>query len=138
MSIAQESFVLIVLGISLPLVGRLRFQYPAGISCGDRILRNTLCHHAAGANGDVAPNLDAGKYHCIGTNPHIVTYSDGISSIPTIVVVLAMIGTYDANVDSDSYVRAKDDAIRTLDVTARIVARTHPISNLNSVVMEHY
>jgi len=130
--------VLIVLGISPPLVGRLRFQYPAGISCGDRIVRNTLCHYAASANDDVAPNLDAGEYHYIGTNPHIVTYSDGVSFIMTIVIVLAMIGTYYANIDSDSYVRAKDDAIRTLDVTARIGARTHPISNLNSVVMEHY
>ena len=138
MSIAQESFVLIVLGISLPLVGRLRFQYPAGISYGDRIVRNTLCHHAASANDDVAPNLDAGKYHCIGANPHIVTYSDGVSLIMTIVVVLAVIGTYYAYVDPDPCIRAKDDAIGTLDVTAGIVARMRPTSNLNSVVADHF
>jgi hypothetical protein len=88
MSIAQESVVVIVLGIGPPLVGRLRPQYPAGISCGDRIVRNTLCYHAASANDDVAPNLDAGKYHCIGTNPHIVAYSDGISLIMTLTPTL--------------------------------------------------
>jgi len=36
MSVAQVPVVVIVLGISPPLVGRLRFQYPAGISCSDR------------------------------------------------------------------------------------------------------
>jgi len=106
MSIARESVVVIALGIESPLVEWLRPQYPAGISCGDRIVRNTLCYHAARANDDVASNLDAGKYHCVSANPYIVAYSDGIFLIPTIVVVLAMVGTHYANVDTDPYVRA--------------------------------
>jgi hypothetical protein len=138
MSMAQESVMVVILGVGPSLVGGLRPQYPAGISCRNGIVRDVLRYHAASANDDVAPNLDAREYDCVGTNPHVVAYSDGIFLIPTIVVVLAVIGTYDANVDTDSYVRAKDDAIRALDVTAGIVTWMHLISNLNSVVMDHY
>ena len=127
-----------MIGISPPLVGRLRSQYSAGISCGDRIVGNTLRYHAASPNDDVTPDLDAGKYHCIGTNPYIVANCDGLPFIMTIVVVLTVIGTCYANVGPDSYVRAKDDAIHTLDVTAAAVAWIHPVTNSNSFVVDHY
>ncbi len=55
MSVAQVPVVVIVLGISPPLVGRLRFQYPAGISCSDRIVGNTLSYHAASAKMTLLP-----------------------------------------------------------------------------------
>ena len=138
MSIARQYVVAMLLGISPPLVGRLRSQYPAGISCRDRIVRNTLGYYAPCANDNVAPNLDTRKYHCVGTNPHVIAYLYWVFWIMAIVVILAMIGTYYADVDTDSHVGAEDDAIPALDVAAGIVARIHPVSESNSVVMEYY